>query len=143
MLGMAGVSRKQKSIILSVASLLLMAATVPAAIWVTHTQGAELGNARARCHKGAHDSHKVVIEAARAKPIHVDAKKCDVLMIVNLDDNDRLVAFGRHDSHISYDGVSEKNLRQGESLTVTLVRTGEYLFHDHLDDRVKGTFEVR
>jgi hypothetical protein len=139
---MAGLRKKQKTILWAVAGLLLMGATVPAAIWVTHTQGAELGNQRARCHRDKHAAHKVVIRNGRAIPAHTTAKKCDSLTIVNMGAKDRLMAFGRHDSHISYDGISERNLSTGQSLTVTLVRPGDYLFHDHLDDSVKGTFTV-
>jgi hypothetical protein len=140
---MALANKKQKTMILAVASLFFMVATIPAAIWVTHTQGAELGNERARCQKGIHAAHKVVIQNGQVAPAQTDARKCDTLTIVNLDEQNRLLAFGRHEAHISYDGISEKNVSRGQNLTVTLIRTGDYLFHDHLDDSVHGTFTVR
>jgi hypothetical protein len=52
------------------------------------------------------------------------------------------MAFGKHDKHISYDGVSEQLVAQGQSLTVRLVSTGTYLFHDHEADETSGTFTV-
>jgi len=143
MQGMARVSKKQKTITTAVVALFLMVATIPAAIWVTHTQSAELGNERARCNKSVHAIRRVVIQNGQVIPAHTEADKCDSLTIVNLDGQDRLMAFGRHDAHISYDGISEKNLGQGQSLSVTLIRTGDYLFHDHLDDNVRGDFSVR
>lgn len=120
-----------------------MLAVVPGAIWLTHTQSAQLGNARARCSKGDHKSYTAVIVRDRVLPTHTSAKLCDKLTIINRDHKDRLVAFGRHDSHISYDGVSERNLGPNQSLTVTLIRQGDYRFHDHFDDDVSGTFTVK
>jgi hypothetical protein len=143
MLGMAWVNKKQKTVVALTVSLFFMVVTIPAAIWVTHTQGAELGNERARCNKGIHATHKVVIQDGQVIPAHTVADKCDTLTIVNLDSQDRLMAFGRHESHISYDGISEKDLSHGQNLTVTLIRSGDYLFHDHLDDSVRGDFTVK
>jgi len=123
-------------------SVVLMVAVIPAAIWITHTSSAELGNSRVRCARGRHSVHKVIVKNGRVNPIHTQAQKCDTLIITNMDDQQRLLAFGRHDNHISYDGVSEKLLDQGQSLTVTLIKPGTYLFHDHENPIVAGTFTV-
>jgi len=120
-----------------------MVVMIPGAIWITHTSGAELGNARARCERGEHSTLKVIIQSDSVKPKNTIAKKCDTLIITNLDNQPRLMAFGQHDSHISYDGISEKLLAQNQSLKITLIKTGTYLFHDHQQDSVAGTFTVR
>jgi hypothetical protein len=135
-------TKKTKSILFAVLAILLMVATVPAAIWVTHTQTAELGNSRARCGRKASVRHQITIQNGVVSPANINAKKCDALIITNLDSQQRLIAFGRHDNHISYDGVSEKLLDRGASLQVTMIRSGDYLFHDHNDALVRGTFNV-
>lgn len=43
-----------------------------------------------------------------------------MLTIVNAGDRVRKMAFGIHDHHQSYNGVTEKLLKQGEQLTITL-----------------------
>ncbi|HET7320666.1 MAG TPA: cupredoxin domain-containing protein [Candidatus Saccharimonadales bacterium] len=86
--------------------------------------------------------HKVVITDSKVQPEHTTAKLCDILTITNTDDQIRLMAFGEHDNHQAYDGVIEKVLQKGQSLTVTLNKPGSYQFHDHLDESVQGTFSV-
>jgi len=86
----------------------------------------------------------VTILNNRVVPQHTSVHRCDVLTITNDDDRDRLLAFGPHDHHISYDGVSERLIGTGHSVTITLVKTGTYPFHDHQDaDHVHGDFTVR
>lgn len=119
-----------------------VAATIPLAIWITHTQSAELGNAQARCAGKPGPVHTVMIQAGKVMPPHIEAKLCDRLRITNLDPQVRLLAFGKHESHVSYDGISEKLLDQGQSLQVTLGSRGTYLFHDHEDDNARGSFTV-
>lgn len=104
--------------------------------------------------KSADTSHQVVecettgrflainIDSNKMNPAKTVGKACDTLTITNLDSKTRLIAFGHHDSHKEYDGVAEKILTQGQSLTVTLNEKGKYTIHDHYDDAVKGTFTV-
>lgn len=84
----------------------------------------------------------VTIKDDRMSTTHVDASLCDTLTITNDDPVLRLMAFGPHDHHEPYDGVAERVLSQGQSLTVTLNQTGTYLFHDHLHDEIEGSFTV-
>ena len=125
-----------------IGALVLMVATIPAAIWVTDTQSAKLGNGRARCERGAHSDRLMTIRGNRFVPDKLTASKCDKLTVVNLDDRTRLIAFGPHEDHISYDGVSERVLGQNQSLTVTLVTPGTFIVHDHADPAVRGAFTV-
>ena len=86
--------------------------------------------------------HAVYIRDGIVTPSHTEAKLCEQLQIINLDSQDRLVAFGPHEDHVPYDGIAERLLAKNQSLTVTLVQTGSFRFHDHLDDSVQGTFSV-
>jgi hypothetical protein len=138
-------SKEFKWLMVGLVTLIIVVATIPLAIWVTHTQTAQGENSRRRCDESTvkHTAHIVTIEDEKVTPEHTSAKLCDTLIIVNKDAKDRLMAFGQHDHHVSYDGTSEKFLRQGQSFTVTLITPGDYKFHDHEDDDVGGTFSVQ
>lgn len=86
--------------------------------------------------------HQANIENDQVSPKNTEGKLCDTLTITNLDKQTRDIAFGKHDEHIEYDGVIEEPVAPGKSLTVTLNKTGSYLFHDHDDETVGGTFTV-
>ncbi len=128
--------------LIGLAALVLMVATVPFAIWVTHTATAQTGNQKARCSSVAQPVHKVIIKDDKANPSHVVALQCDTLTFVNEDSSIKLVAFGPHEHHISYDGISEKALEPGQSFSVKLVQTGTFHFHDHISDTAQGSFTV-
>jgi len=85
---------------------------------------------------------KIVIRGGTVSAAQVNAKLCDTLTITNQDKTLREVAFGEHDHHASYDGVAERVLQNGQSLTITLNKTGTYHWHDHLHDEVEGYFTV-
>ena len=92
--------------------------------------------------RGQHASHVVTIKDSIMSPVRTQASLCDTLTITNDDDALRLLAFGPHDHHMPYDGVTEKLLQQGQSLTVTLDQAGAFTFHDHLHDSLVGQFTV-
>ena len=139
---MHGLTKKQTFWVANVALLLLMVASIPLAIWITHTSSAQLENAKRRCEGKQQNLHTVTIRKGVVTPAHIDATRCDRLEIINQDDSPRLIAFGPHDKHISYNGVSEGLLRHDQKLTLTLGVTGAYPFHDHDDWRVSGIFNV-
>jgi plastocyanin len=87
--------------------------------------------------------HIVTISGGKLSSYALDTKLCDTLTIVNSDDQLRLMAFGVHEKHQTYSGVTEETLKPGERMTVTLEKAGTFTFHDHLHDEVKGTFTVR
>ena len=87
--------------------------------------------------------HQAVIRGDKLLPQTLTAKKCDRLTITNRDAITREIGFGEHDHHTPYDGVSERILKKGESLTITLNKTGEFHYHDHFHDEVAGSFTVR
>jgi len=88
-------------------------------------------------------NYEIVIKDEIASPANVIAARCETLTITNLDSADRLMAFGVHDKHLAYNGVTEKMISKGQSFTVVLVQTGDFLVHDHDDEDVGATFTVK
>ena len=91
---------------------------------------------------GAGVGHFVYIQDGQAEPAATSGKLCDTLTIINKDTKLRLIAFGPHDDHITYDGVTEEALAENQSMSITLDKVGTYTFHDHIDDTSVGTFTV-
>lgn len=87
-------------------------------------------------------AHYAVIENDRVSPSSINANSCDTLTITNQDDKLRNMAFGQHEQHTAYDGVLEEIILQGQSVTVTLNKSGEFSFHDHHQEEVSGMFVV-
>lgn len=87
-------------------------------------------------------THLVNIKNSLANPDHIDAKLCDKLTITNQDYRVHEMAFGQHDDHVPYDGVTEEVLAKDQSLTVTLIQAGNFEFHDHIGDVAAGDFTV-
>ena len=136
-------ARRSILIILVAIGIVLVAGIIFAG--VHYASDHYLSNAKAKpamqC-PGKHVSHLVLIQGDAMVPEHTQALLCDTLTITNKDDALRLVAFGPHDDHQPYDGVTEKLLKRGQSLTITLNKTGTYQFHDHLQDVARGDFTV-
>lgn len=76
-------------------------------------------------------------------PSHVDAKRCDILTIANKDPKIREIAFGEHEQHIEYNGVTENEIDSSQSFSVVLSELGTYHVHDHYDESVSATFTVK
>lgn len=119
--------------------VLVLAAVVFAAVAFTNHQSR--ADTVSDC-STVNTDHQVIIEHDKMTPDHVTAPLCDRLTITNKDDTNRLMAFGPHEHHVAYDGVTERLLGPGQSLTVTFNQAGTFGFHDHLHDEVRGTFTV-
>lgn len=119
--------------------VLLIVFIVGAALFV----GLRGGSAGNTC-KANHPSvaYKVAIHDGKVSDDHVYAKRCDTLTITNEDSGAREIAFGLHEHHEPYNGVAERLLGHGQSLTVTLNQTGAFRWHDHIHDEVQGYFTV-
>ncbi len=87
-------------------------------------------------------NHTATIADNTIAPALTKASLCDTLTIINDDEATKLIAFGQHDDHVPYDGVSEKALIKGQSLTVTLNQAGMFHFHDHIQDIAQADFTV-
>ena len=121
--------------------MLVVLGTIFGAIWISHIESNKAAAVYPKC-VGAHAGHKVLIENDKVVPQHTNAKRCDTLTITNLDNKDRIIAFGPHEHHVAYDGVTERYLTKNGTFSVTLVQPGNFRFHDHVDDVVQGTFTV-
>jgi len=135
-------TKRWKTGLIGASFVVLMAATVPLAIWVTHSATAQNGNRAARCSSTMQPVHKVVIKNDKAVPDHVAALQCDSLEFINEDTSIKLMAFGPHEHHVSYDGVSERALGPGQSFSVKLIQVGTFHFHNHISDGAQGSFTV-
>jgi hypothetical protein len=139
---MARLSKRWKVGLIGGGAFILMVGTVPLAIWVTHTQSAQAANEQARCSSTMQPVHKVIIKYNQAVPSHTVALQCDTLEIINEDNGIKLMAFGPHEHHVSYDGVSERALGPAQNFTVKLIQAGTFTFHDHITDGAWGSFTV-
>src|SRR4051812_14399468 len=74
-----------------------------------------------RCHS---QEYQAVIEHDQIQPATVTAQVCDQLTITNRDHKTRLIAFGLHQHHQSYDGITERLLLPSESFTIELNQVG-------------------
>jgi len=123
--------------------LAVIALTIWGAIYATNLLSNNKQAAASHvCVVGSHKIYVAVIKSDQVSPKHTDARLCDKLTITNLDNEQRIIAFGQHEKHTAYDGVEERVLDKGQSLTVELNKTGTYKFHDHEHDEVQGTFTV-
>lgn len=111
---------------------------VVAALAFTSRSNMALSNS---CRTSGHNYVVTIVNGKVDKP-RVSARRCDTLTIKNQDATIREIGFGPHEQHQAYDGVSDKVLRQNESLMVTMVASGTFHFHDHFHDDVAGTFIV-
>lgn len=89
------------------------------------------------------ENHMVVIQNDQVIPTNTFASRCDTLTITNNDTTKRILAFGFHSDHVAYDGILEQTLFKDQGLTVTLIQSGTFTFHDHLHDKIQGTFQVK
>ena len=88
------------------------------------------------------DDHHVVIKDDKPSQTVIIGRLCDTLTITNDDAVIREMAFGPHEDHQVYDGVTVKLLEKNQSFTVVMDKTGTYHFHDHIHDEVAGDFTV-
>jgi plastocyanin len=131
-----------KRIILFILGLMLLVAAVIYGSIGLYGQ-LKTGTANAETCKEKGTNHIVTIADGKMSPTHVTGRLCDTLTIKNTDDVLRYIAFGKHDQHQPYDGVSEKTMSKDQEFTITLNEAGDYKFHDHLHDETAGTFTVR
>ena len=139
---------KTKLVLGLLAVMLVLSATIVSVIiFVSHqadknTQTKNGLTTDRACARQQQDNHNIIIQNGVTTPSHVLARQCDLLTIINQDEEGREVAFGLHENHTPYDGVAEKYLVKDQSITVTLIQTGSFRVHDHIHDEVQATFTV-
>ncbi len=87
-------------------------------------------------------THQVEFKGDYASPEITNGHMCDKITFTNKDHETREIAFGPHENHQAYDGVTEKILNYNQSFTITLNKIGTYDFHDHIHDNAIGNFIV-
>lgn len=102
----------------------------------------QLGGQQTGACKVSYKNHQVVIKNGIVTPNYVVAGKCDSLTFINEDDEVREIGFGGHPRHDGYAGQDDLLVYNGRPKTITLNQTGSYIFHDHLDPTVEGSFTV-
>lgn len=102
----------------------------------------QVGGEKTGACQGTNANHKVTISSGKLSPTHTEAHLCDTLTFINQDSTAREIAFGPHPEHRVYGGMSEVTVRKGYTKTITLNQSGNYIFHDHLDPTITGSFNV-
>jgi plastocyanin len=87
-------------------------------------------------------NHRVNIQNDAFSVQKISGLLCDTLTITNIDDKIRNIAFGEHDDHQPYNGVTEKILQKNGSFTITFDKTGTFEVHDHLQNETQAFFTV-
>lgn len=127
---MKRLSKQSKVMLLVATTLVAMVATIPAAIWLTHTGSAETGHARLLCEQHNQASHTVYISPDHVIPAVISAKHCDILIVVNLSSHPALVAIFSGRRLLAYDGATSRTLGPQQQVTITLVDGGQYQLGD-------------
>lgn len=118
---------------------ILIAVVISSALAVAFTGGT---TTTCKGGNGNPEHYTIMIQNNHVSHPTLTAHKCDTMTITNKDSIEREIAFGFHDHHVAYDGVEERELHQGETLTITFVKTGTYHWHDHLHDEIESNFTV-
>ncbi|TXG77673.1 hypothetical protein E6P97_01320 [Patescibacteria group bacterium] len=87
-------------------------------------------------------SHVVTIDMSIPKPPYVQATRCDTLTFLNRDAQQRAITFGTYPDQASYGGIYEVVVKGGDSETITLNDSGEFVFYDIDEPAVSGYFFV-
>lgn len=132
-----------KLYILIFGALLLSAISITVALSLVHLSGHQKSNNAVEIVNcdSLGESYFIYFEDNLVKPKELDAKTCDLITFINLD-KFRLIAFGKHNEHTSYNGIYEQPLKPGDSFSITLDKTGKFSYHDHYQEYVGGSFSV-
>ncbi|MGZ6004526.1 MAG: hypothetical protein ACXWLH_00050 [Candidatus Saccharimonadales bacterium] len=102
----------------------------------------ESGRLTGKCGNSPHTHYSLTVKSEAIMPDHLYAKLCDTMTVVNDSNKGRLMAFGPHEDHLPYDGITERYLNISEEFTVTLDQHGTFLIHDHNQPEVNALFTV-
>jgi plastocyanin len=135
---------KRKDILILLAVLILIIGVVSSTVYFSNKYIKGLNNKQktSGCEAQSSTKYNLDIKNNVFTQDKVTAKLCDSITITNYDDRSRLIAFGDHDEHKTYNGIEEETLTQNQSFTITLDETGEFTIHDHNQDSVEATFRV-
>jgi cytochrome o ubiquinol oxidase subunit IV len=100
------------------------------------------GTPTGTCQGGTGENYKIELKDGKMMPAHVDAKQCDTLTIINLDDAPHDIKFGSHEMQRPYAGEDGKTIRPGRNMILTLTELGAHELHDHMKHDLSGSFTV-
>ncbi len=103
---------------------------------------AQIAGVKTGACEGVHTNHKVTITNGQVSPYETTAHKCDTLTFINNDSQALDMAFGDHPHHGVYAGIYEVTVNKGRPKTITLSETGEYDFHNHLNEQTAGKLTI-
>lgn len=69
-----------------------------------------------------------------SNPAIISAKRCDILIFSNGSSKHVDIAFGPHEEHYPYPGLTSDPLKPGQSSSLVLTKTGSYPIHEHITD---------
>lgn len=87
-------------------------------------------------------NHTITIKDGQVYPLHTEAGLCDTLTFKSEDKVTRDITFGTHHHNKAYAGETELLVRNGRNKTITLSESGTYLFYDHSQPEITGSFTV-
>jgi len=93
------------------------------------------GEAPARHGAAGKKSEKIIIQAGKFVPARLTAKVGDTVTWINEDSQ-------AHDVHANDDAFQSSTLEPGQSFSQKFTGAGEFGYHDHLHEEMKGTIMV-
>jgi len=91
---------------------------------------------------GNKDNYLITIIDGVARPIYVNARRCDTITFLNKDKTKREITFGTKYDQTSYGGEDKVILDDDRPETITLNQEGYFSFYDVLDPSLSGQFYV-
>lgn len=131
-------------IVLFVVAAMVVGGAVAGGVYMAaHSMLGSHKEATLNCNTRQAAEYIVTIKGDQLDINDIHAKPCDTLTIINADQKLRLMAFGVHDHHQTYAGLTEQTLRPNDRMTIRLTQRGSYTFHDHLSTDIDGRFTVQ
>lgn len=90
----------------------------------------------------AGENHTLRLNDDRFDKERLTVQKCDTLTISNDDGRSYQLAFGVHDKHVDYPGYDAAALAPHESITINMIQTGTFEFHDHFRDQAHTVLTI-
>ena len=134
-----------KNIVIILVGLTLVIATIVGTVFASKKYLTSRDTAKestSDCRKSG-KSYEFVIENDVIVPSEIQVTICDSITVINRDNKQRLLAFGEHEDHGSYQGMSDLPLAKGQNVTFVAATKGTFLVHDHNQDEVSATFIVQ
>lgn len=103
---------------------------------------AEIGGKTTGACQGNKASHEVTIGTV-IRPGHIEAQRCDTIVLKSGDGAPHEIVFGLPDSPVSYGGLFDASVRSDRSKIITLNEAGDFSFHDRDNPAAIGHLTVQ